>query len=47
MVWKGECEVHLGGSEEDVTGGIIRLVVPELVKQGLIASTQIHHGETP
>ena len=47
MIWAGECEVHLGGSQEDVTGGIIHLVVPALVKQGIIAGISDHHGEIP
>jgi hypothetical protein len=38
MIWSGVGEVHDSGAYEDVTGAIIGLIVPELVKQGVIAA---------
>lgn len=38
MIWSGVGEVHERSADEDVRGEIISLVVPELVKQGVIAA---------
>jgi hypothetical protein len=36
LIWTGVGEVHENGDDEDVSGEIISLIVPELMKQGVI-----------